>query len=188
MRARRLLVVAVALSLALLQCADPEHQAQVDALGGETPGGPGPTHRPGQPCLTCHGGDGPSKTDFAVAGTIFQTADRGAAGLSGGTVIVYDSSDPSTPTMKTATTNAAGNFYFGTDWSPVYPLHDITLDYPGISPPRPKMHTRVGRDGSCATCHFDPPDPNATTSRATPGHVYLVLEAGDLPGGGGGSP
>ncbi len=171
---------------ALTACGDPEHNAQVDALGPEPSSpGPGPTHRPGQPCHTCHGGDGPAKAQFAVAGTIFQTADRGAAPLSGGTVIVYDSTtdgtDGQTPQMTV--TNAAGNFFFGNSWTPVFPLHDITLDFTGIAPPRPKMHTRVGRDGSCATCHFDPPDPSAIAARNTPGHVYLVLQAADLPGG-----
>jgi hypothetical protein len=167
-------------SVMVAQCNDPVHQAKVDALGGEPNGGsPGPTHRPGQPCLTCHGGQGPSSTDFAVAGTIFQTAERGSPGLSGGTVLVFDSTD----TEKDATTNEAGNFYItASDWSPSFPLHDITLDYTGIIPPRPKMHTRVGRDGSCATCHFDPSDPDKLSARDTPGHVYLVLEAADLPG------
>ncbi|HEY8075053.1 MAG TPA: hypothetical protein VIF62_13110 [Labilithrix sp.] len=174
--------------VALAACSDPEHDTQVDALGPEPSSpGPGPTHRPGQPCLTCHGGDGPAKAQFAVAGTIFQTADRGASPLSGGNVILYDSTTDNTDdqTPHTSGTNAAGNFYFdAASWSPIFPLHDITLDYPGISPPRPKMHTRVGRDGSCATCHFDPPDPSALAAPNTPGHVYLVLEAGDLPGGG----
>ncbi len=184
---KRFLFCVVAL-IAVASCADPEHQAQVDALGPEPASpGPGPTHRPGQPCLTCHGGDGPAKAQFAVAGTIFQTAARGAAPLVNGNVLVYDATTDGTDgqTPHQSSTNAAGNFYFDASaWSPVFPLHDITLDFTGIAPPRPKMHTRVGRNGSCATCHFDPPDGTSLAARNTPGHVYLVLEQGDLPGGG----
>lgn len=176
----KLRALVVGLSLMVAQCNDPEHQARVDALGGEASGvSPGPTHRPGQPCLTCHGGQGPADVEFAVAGTVFQTAERGSPPLAAGTVILFDSADM----QKQVTTNEAGNFYLKTsDWSPSFPLHDITLDYAGIVPPRPKMHTRVGRDGSCATCHFDPAQPDQLASRETPGHVYLVLEAADLPG------
>jgi hypothetical protein len=116
-----------------------------------------------------------------VAGTVFQSADRGAPPLAGGTVLVFDSASDA---PQQTVTNEAGNFFFGDSWSPVFPLHDITLDFTGIMPPRPKMHTRVGRDGSCATCHFDPPpDPAAKAARDTPGHVYLVLEPADFPGG-----
>jgi hypothetical protein len=171
---------ALVLSAMLVQCNDPLHQQRVDALGGEAAGvSPGATHRPGQPCLTCHGGQGPADAEFSVAGTIFQTAERGSPGLAGGTVILNDSNDA---TIQAAT-NEAGNFYLKTsEWAPAFPLHDITLDYAGIKPPRPKMHTRIGRDGSCAMCHFDPSDPEKLADRTTPGHVYLVLEAADLPG------
>ena len=49
-------------------CGDPVHDARVAALGDERPGVPaGPNHRPGQPCLACHGGDGPSDVELAVA-------------------------------------------------------------------------------------------------------------------------
>lgn len=176
MNARLCLVVA---ALWGVSCNDPVHDAQVSALGPEV-GAPGPTHRPGQPCLTCHGGDGPASTTFAVAGTVFKTADA-RDGIAGVTVTVVDSS--STPVQKSATTNAAGNFFIGNgNFTPVFPLHDIKLDYPGLSNPQ-IMHTRVGRDGSCGSCHFDAP--GGTEARDTPGHIYLVLEAGDLPTEGG---
>ena len=47
------------------------------AQGGDANGdfdgiSPGPTHRAGQQCLVCHGGDGPGP-DFAFAGTIYAT-------------------------------------------------------------------------------------------------------------------
>jgi len=39
------------------------------------------------------------------------------------------------------------------------------------------MKTRVGRDGSCATCHSDPAGP------ASAGHVYLVADPAASPVG-----
>ncbi len=48
---------------------DPVHDEEVAALGPEPGGGaPGPEHRPGQPCLVCHGGSGPASEgeQFAV--------------------------------------------------------------------------------------------------------------------------
>jgi hypothetical protein len=154
------------------------HDARVDALGPEAPGVPaGPTHRPGKPCLACHGGQGPSDVELAVAGTIYQTAALDSPPLIGATVTIFDATQqPDGGTPRTAVTNAAGNFYIRkTDWSPFFPLHDISVSYQGLDNPT-AMHTNVGRDGSCGSCHFDP---KGNDSR---GHVYLVLEAADLPG------
>ena len=170
------LVSSLACAIAMPSCGDPVHDAQVNALGLETAGvAPGPLHRSGQPCLTCHGGDGPASAVFSIAGTIFKTADA-REGIAGVTVTVSDST-ASGAISKRTTTNAAGNFFFGTDFTPVFPLHDIQLDYPSLPSPQ-TMHTRVGRDGSCGTCHFDATD--GSGRRDSPGHVYLVLEAGDL--------
>jgi hypothetical protein len=168
-------VLAAALAWA---CSDPVHDARVSALGGEKGGVPaGPNHRGGQPCLTCHGGDGPSSLELSVAGTVFQTAAPDSPPLAGVTVTVFDATqlaDGGAP--RTVTTNAAGNFYFPrSSWSPAYPLHDISVSLPGVDTPT-LMHTNVGRDGSCATCHFDPKGNNSH------GHIYFVLEAADLPG------
>jgi hypothetical protein len=159
-------------------CGDPVHDAQVDALGPEASGVPtGPTHRPGQPCLTCHGGKGPADLELSVAGTIYQTAATDSPLLAGATVTIYDATQqPDGGAPRTAVTNAAGNFFIKrTEWSPYYALHDISISYPGIDTPT-VMHTTVGRDGSCGSCHFDPKGAD------THGHVYLVLEAADFPG------
>ena len=66
-------VVAGLLTWALVGCfVDPVHDEQVAALGPEPAGeSPGPLHRPGQPCLVCHGGLGPAHQSFSVAGTVF---------------------------------------------------------------------------------------------------------------------
>ena len=51
---------------------DPVHANLVSQLGSEAPGIPkGEYHRAGQPCVVCHGDDGPASTKFAVAGTVF---------------------------------------------------------------------------------------------------------------------
>lgn len=176
---RFMVVTGVAAMAALVwACSDPLQSARVAALGDEHAGvSPGPTHRPGQPCLTCHGGSGPADVDFSVAGTIYQTAAVDSPPLAGATVTIFDATqlaDGGTP--HTAITNAVGNFYIRADaWSPSFPLHDVAVSGAGIDTPT-IMHTVVGRDGSCATCHFDP------RGSGSHGHVYLVVDPADLPG------
>jgi len=112
------------MTLALVACADPTHSAEVAALGPEAPGvSPGPTHRPGQPCLTCHGGEGPGGMTFVTAGTIY--LNQYAVGTTvyapvvGGSVHLVDA----TGSTYNATTNSVGNFYVTTDqWNPTFPL------------------------------------------------------------------
>ena len=163
---------------AVWACNDPVHDARVSALGDENPAvPPGPNHRPGQPCLTCHGGNGPADVELAVAGTIYQSAAPDSPPLAGAVVTIYDATqlaDGGAP--QTAGTNAAGNFYIPrAQWTPFFPLHDISVTLPGTDAPT-MMHTNVGRDGSCGSCHFDP------KSNDSHGHVYFVLEPGDFPG------
>ena len=150
---RRLLVCA----LALAAC-DPVKSNAVAALGGEVPGVPhGPTHRPGQPCLLCH-------SDFNVAGTVFVSPDdrTGAAGVS---VNLLDSEGHA----FVATTNEVGNFFVRTgEYQPVYPMK-VSITSGGVTT---SMTANVGRDGACASCHFDPAGP------ASPGHVYTSVDGG----------
>jgi hypothetical protein len=159
--------VVVAASL-LVSCGDPVHDKGVDALGPETFGlRPGPTHRPGQPCLVCHGGSGPGSPEFSVAGTVYKYTDT-LESLQGADVVVTDANGAS----RTFTTNQTGNFYVGKkDWDPVFPLH-VKVNYKSLSI---EMQTHVGRDGACASCHFDPAGPSAV------GHVYLVGDPKDFP-------
>jgi hypothetical protein len=153
---------------------DPVHDDAVADLGPETPGvEPGPLHRPGQPCLDCHGSSG-VKPAMSVAGTVFAAAD-GTAPLAGAAVML---SDTFGRTFQT-TTNAAGNFYVEpSSWAPIYPMY-VTVAFGGV---RNAMSTQVGRDGSCAACHVDP------ASRVSAGHVYLVQTASLLPAIDGGTP
>lgn len=140
---------------------DPVRSDQIAALGGEAPGvGPGPEHRPGQPCLLCHDGKLGDPREFAVAGTVFRRADDREP--ASGVVVHLVGANGST---HDATTNAAGNFYvLPAQWTPAYPMF-VSLDSEGIIV---KMKTHIGRDGSCAGCHFDPPGPDSY------GHVSLV--------------
>jgi hypothetical protein len=141
------------LTMLFAACFDPVHDDAVDALGPEKRGvRPGPNHRPGQPCLTCHGDQGPAEPEFALAGTIYLA--RGVLEpVSGVTVHLVDAVDAG----RDPRTNEVGNFFVGkTDWTPVYPirveLQDIRSDEDGGTK---TMFSRIRAEGSCADCHHD---------------------------------
>jgi hypothetical protein len=184
-KVRYLVPLGLLLALAVvMSCGDPVHEAEVSALGPEAPGvPPGPTHRPGQPCLTCHGGEGPGGLTFVTAGTVYVNpytpGTTTYAPLVDGTVALVDA----TGHTYNATTNTVGNFFVATDqWSATFPLGeytpdggtpastiDITVAPAGMPTNTTPMTTAIERGGvyaSCAYCHFDPPGPT------TPGHVY----------------
>jgi hypothetical protein len=191
MRSAWLLAWVLALAVGAA-CADPTHDDAVAALGPEAPGvPPGPTHRPGQPCLTCHGGSGPAGAQFSIGGTAYQTQrlplpDGGippSAPLVGATVQLTDSVN----STQTVTTNSVGNFFIPlAQWAPTPPIggletavdggppnqsHEIQVcqgDCNSATVMKESMLTQIGRDGSCADCHFYPPGP------LSPGPIYLV--------------
>ena len=136
------------LLLAAIAACDPVHSSKVASLGDEAPGGgPGPTHRPGQPCLECH--DGSIAPEFSVAGTIFERADSLLPAV--GATVTLRSSDGS-PGFTQAT-NSVGNFYITAgEYRPAYPMR-VSVSYQGTDV---KMVSPIGRAGSCATCHFAP--------------------------------
>lgn len=150
---------------------DPVHdEAQAD-LGDEAPGvDPGPTHRPGQPCLLCH--DGTSAPKWSVAGTIYGVLGSSSP-LQNAKVALTDANG----SVYTATSNEVGNFWVDdSHWSPTYPVH-VAVSLGNVTS---TMTTIIGRDGSCAGCHADP------ASRISVGRVYLAPSAALLPNGGGG--
>lgn len=154
-------------------CANPVIDAQIEALGGEQANvEEGPFHRPGQPCLLCHG---PyfGAPEFSVAGTIF--ADQKGAyfkTVEDVEVVLTDAIGES----RTKVTNCIGNFYFFKDeWDPQFPLA-AEIRYPVYDPntgekmmetvtgsdglPTERtvrkvkaMGSWISRDGSCASCH-----------------------------------
>jgi hypothetical protein len=159
--ARAILTACAAAAVAgMPACIDESHDLEVQALGGEAPNvQPGPTHRPGQPCLVCHGGLGPGSPQFVVAGTVYAVEGETKA-AEGAHVLIEDVNG----SFYNAITNQVGNFYITTDqWSPAYPLQ-ATVSQNGETQ---QMLTHIGRDGSCAGCHVNPP------SATSPGPVYV---------------
>jgi hypothetical protein len=154
---RSWLLLAGAVALAC----DPIYEDAITALGGEAPGVPrGPLHRPGQPCVLCHDGSIGNPPGFSVAGTVYVNPGVDLTPAVGAEVMLLDSQGHS----FNATTNKAGNFYvLPHEFQPVYPMK-VSVMYGTVTV---KMTADVGRDGSCAKCHFDP------ASSSTPGHVYV---------------
>ena len=162
-------VILLGCAAALAGCLnDPVHDTAVGDLGGEAAGvRPGPTHRPGQPCLTCHGGSGPGKPTFSIAGTVYRSNDVKTA-VGGVQVSIADA----TGAVHTYVTNEAGNFYVeSASWQPVYPLL-TSLSYGTL---KTDMNTRIARDGSCGSCHGDPQGPAAA------GHIFVTANDYDFP-------
>jgi len=172
----RLFWPAVAAMVAALgACADATHDEQVQALGGEAAGvAPGPDHRPGQPCLVCHGGEGPASATFSVAGTVYAVFKESAPAV-GAQVQIEDING----SVVVPLTNSAGNFYIAAQqWQPTYPIQmEVSL-----GPASNQMLTHVGREGSCATCH------QSLIGPASPGPVYVATDMSELLGDGGTSP
>lgn len=148
------------IALAASSCLDPVHADAVAALGGEVHGvRPGPEHRPGQPCLTCHGGDGPGEPEMSIGGTVYDVR-AGTEGMGDVTVIITDAKGDE----RELTSNSVGNFYmWKSEWDPAFPL---TVSIAGDGT-KAAMKTTVGRNGGCASCHRGDGDP-----RHMPG-VYL---------------
>lgn len=142
---------------------DREPAVQGDFDDGDT------EHRPGQPCLLCHG--------FEIAGTVFGLIDDpDDRGLEDVLVSLTDAEG----FEFSALSNRAGNFMFSVDTGlddirmrdrgrttlpkhPVYPL-EVTISRGGDEQ---DMKTKIWREGSCARCH------DRTPSAASVGRVYL---------------
>jgi hypothetical protein len=148
---------------------NPVHDDEVTALGPEARGvTPGPLHRPGQPCLVCHGTFGPAWVEFSVGGTVYVEAGQATPAI-GAVVSVEDITGASFATA----TNAAGNFYvLLRDFSPAFPILPRVVSADGGV--AQTMMTYVARNGSCAACHSNPP--GATS--AGPVVLFTVLDGG----------
>jgi len=159
------LLLVLAISMGYLFGCDPIHTEAVDALGGETPGTrPGPQHRPGQPCLTCHDGTIGNPGEFSVAGTVY--VDEEGKTPASGAVVTLTSADATTFSLRT---NNAGNFFARPkDYAPVYPMR-VAVSYGGISV---DMVSLIGRDGSCGDCHGPTPGPSSE------GRIFIPADGG----------
>jgi hypothetical protein len=71
----------------------------------------------------------------------------------------------------TAKTNCIGNFFITADeWQPGFPLA-AKIEYPSLSGSGKTpayMSSRIGRDGSCGSCH------HGARALDTPGYVFCV--------------
>jgi len=145
--------------LLLASCtADWPAASRGDELGPEV-GDKGPTHRPGQPCLWCHGGEAATAPEWVAAGTVYAHEGDGA-GVAGAQVTLTDADGKE----LVVTTNSVGNFFvsegrggregeLGVARAPRFPLHaKVTLN--GMTR---EMRGVIQRDGGCATCHREPP-------------------------------
>jgi hypothetical protein len=154
-------------TLAFAGCSDPVHDDLVQSLGPEDPNvEPGPLHRPGQPCLACHGTEGPAP-QFSLGGTVYSV--RGQPSPAIGVLVQTEDIGGNYWTVQT---NSVGNFYVSEqDFAPAFPIKltvysaDLTVSL--------QMQTYAGRDGSCADCHSNPP------SRSSVGPVYLYASPPD---------
>jgi len=139
-------------------CLDPVTHDEQNALGGEIEGiEPGPRHRSGQPCLTCHGDERTQTPVMMAAGTVFRK--KGSNDRAEGAVITISDAKGK---VRKKTANDRGNFYVTVDeWpDPVYPLEsriDFTdSDGAWIA----TMVTRIGRNADCNRCHQGDGDPS----------------------------
>ena len=148
---------------------DPVHQAEVDALGAEASNIPqGQYHRAGQPCAVCHGAEGPAKTQFSIAGTVFQGPGTQSALIGAGNVTV--SLEDDAQSRFEVTTNCVGNFWVNpSDWNPQFPV--LVAIASGST--TQTMLSHIGRDASCGQCHQLQTYQGAVNYYRTPGTIFV---------------
>ena len=150
----------LALNLLVTGCFGQPGSRAEDELGDVDHEPTGREHRPGQPCLVCHGADyTPGGDVFEVAGTIFETPDS-VLGLRGAFVILTDADEREVRLES----NRAGNFYLESDRSLRFPLQ-VAIEFEGT---QVEMRSPIVREGSCAHCHTKD-GPN----EASVGRVYV---------------
>lgn len=156
---------------------DPVHASLVSQLGPEAANIPkGEFHRAGQPCVVCHGDEGPANEKFSIAGTIFHGPNNtgiGFMGAGGVTVYLQDDNGLITP----VTTNCVGNFWIkASDYQPAFP---VQVSIAGPNNTQQKMISQIGREPSCGMCHQVQSglstQPNQVVNYyQTPGVIYLT--------------
>jgi hypothetical protein len=166
-----LLALASVVSTAFVACGNPAYDVRIDELGGENPNVEASEfHRPGQPCVLCHGEYEGALPQISIGGTVF--ADQQSfLPVAGVQVVMTDTRG----ITYTAVTNCIGNFWVEAGaWDqvnnkypdPQFPVAvDIrcptydeagqpVVDATGAPVLRVKsMGSVISRDGSCATCH-----------------------------------
>lgn len=171
--------IAVVCAAGVVSCFDPVHADAVAALGGEAPGvDTGKTHRPGQPCSVCHGGQGPGP-EFAFAGTVYLHAD-GAEPAVNTVVEIRESADASKGYR--VRTNEVGNFTIERgEFDPTFPVFVALQDErivegtPGVR----SMISPIGRDRGCGYCHVQGAAKDRASSRMPPVYLNLARQVGE---------
>jgi cytochrome c553 len=144
-----LVALVASTTTACLSLPDPVHDRAVERLGAEDAIGAGALHRAGQPCATCHGAQGPARTDFSIAGTIFDSP-TSLVGVDGARVELVDAAGTSPPASSSLVTNCVGNFWVArAAWDPVFPVSVVVVK----GDARRVMQSPIGRAASCADCH-----------------------------------
>ncbi|AKU94478.1 hypothetical protein AKJ09_01142 [Labilithrix luteola] len=139
---------------------DPVHKAGVDSLGEENSAAYPPEteyHRPGEPCTLCHSKNGPAKSVFALAGTIFWGPDDYNRRVDQAYVRILDAKTRS----RCFVTNCNGNFFVRESDFPdiTFPLL-VSIERtknPGTDESTfatRRMTSHIGRESSCANCHI----------------------------------
>jgi hypothetical protein len=168
---------------------DPVHSSLVSKLGPEAASIPkNELHRAGQPCVVCHGDEGPASAKFSIAGTVFYGPGTATdmqgnliplIGASGVTVYIEDDLGRTYPT----TTNCVGNFFVSpSEYQPQYPLLITVAGVPKgsltMNTLQQSMHSQIGREPSCGMCHQVQSyltQPGAIVNYyQTPGVIYLT--------------
>lgn len=166
-------------------CKDPLREAQIEQLGDEQDGfEPSEIHRPGQPCLACHDSYGDAEPEMSFGGTLFlEPPDAVPEGepelilLEGYHVRLIDSEGQEFDLPV----NRCGNFFIEKEaFEPAFPVRAEVWNLRDADDPEQLrvMSTRIGRDGSCGSCHIHPASP------FSPGVVFLpeaLLDESDLP-------
>jgi hypothetical protein len=177
---RRVAIVLVGvLGIGLAGCPNPVQDREIEALGGECSDIPeSEYHRPGQPCVLCHGQYEKDSPRMSIAGTIFATKSS-ATPVEGAEILLTDANGSSPP--GPVLTNCIGNFFIEDDaWTPAFPIHaEIVCPNPDDmdEPRRLVMGTRISRDGSCAGCHIDKPGDHLDS----PGWIYCAVRSPETP-------
>jgi hypothetical protein len=182
------LVVAACAATAGSCVNDPVQNTRLTAFGDDFPVGLEETayHRPGQPCVTCHGDRGSASPKFAAAGTIFwgscnitktEAADEKLKNERCDLTPVRDAEIrivSASGRTSCAVTNCWGNFTFpvtgsnSVDFPFLVSIAKKGLD--GQYLQQAQMGGHVSREGSCSGCHDNP-------RRAdSPGQVFLYAE------------
>lgn len=141
-------------------CIGTTPEEELENAQGDDSAEEGPTHRPGQRCLACHGADHtPGGEVFVLAGTVYRRAGD-AEGLAGAEVEVTDDRGD----LFTVESNRVGNFmvsvgevdedrrgegWIGLSRAPEFPLQ-VKVRYAGTEQ---SMRNVIHREGSCAACH-----------------------------------